>query len=241
MLHLIQTYVFTWALKKVFTFNYGTIKRHRMQISGRMPSYFTQSGDKTMDFTLHNMLISHYYTLRTPPMWSFVRSLIGGVGWAYHRPEKTPGIHTLNPLLLASHWWSAHIYPSASPGGWQRPSAAAESTVIIIIIIIIGKKHAFQSRTRHFPALRKHVRERGLGLRRRGADGRGALAVLGPLQPAVRDLGLQLHQPRGQVRVSAAESQEAPERFHHLDQRGAQEAGTPEPRPGEHGSEQNTR
>ena len=132
--------------KKVFGFNYGTIKRHKMLIWGRMPSYFTQSGDKTTDFTLHNMLISHYYTLRAPPMWSFVRSLIGGVGWAYHRPEKTPGIHTLNPLLPASHWWSARIYPSASPGEWQRPSAAAES--IIIIIIIIGENMRFS----HEPA-----------------------------------------------------------------------------------------
>jgi len=30
----------------------------------------------------------------------------------YHRPEKTPGFHTLNPLLQASHWWSSRIYPS---------------------------------------------------------------------------------------------------------------------------------
>lgn len=27
-------------------------------------------------------------------------------------PRKTPGIHTLNPLLQASHWWSRRIYPS---------------------------------------------------------------------------------------------------------------------------------
>lgn len=45
-----------------------------------------------------------------------------GVRWAYHRPEKTPEIHTLNPLLLDSYWRSAHIYPSL--GITRRMTAA---------------------------------------------------------------------------------------------------------------------
>lgn len=64
--------------------------------------------------------------------------------------------------------------------------------------------------------------------------------MFGALQPGVRELGLELQQPGGQVRLGAAESQEATERLHHLDQGGAQAFGASEPRSGEHRSEQNT-
>lgn len=37
---------------------------------------------------------------------------VRGVSWAYHRPEKTPWIHTLNPHLLTSYWRVGYIYPS---------------------------------------------------------------------------------------------------------------------------------
>lgn len=145
-------------------------------------------------------------------IWSFVRSLIGASDGPITDPRKTPGIHTLNPLLPASYWRSARIYPSLCITG--RMTAACSWAKPIIITLC---SHAFQPRPRRFPALRKHVRERRLGLRGRGADERRALAVFGALQPGVRELGLQLHQPRGQVRLSAAESQEASERLHHLD------------------------
>lgn len=99
-------------------------------------------------------------------------------------------------------------------------------------------QHAFQPRPRSPPAARKHVPERGAGGHRAGADERRALTGFKALQSHVCELGLQLQQPRTQVRLRA-EGQEAPERIHHLDQRGAQEAGAAQPRPGEHGPEQN--
>lgn len=104
---------------------------------------------------------------------------------------------------------------------------------------ITKRDHAFQPRPRCFPALRKqrHVRQRRLRIRRRGADERYALPEFRALQSVVCELGLQLHQPGGQVCPSTAESEEAPERLHHLDQRRAQAAGSAQPRPGEHGSE----
>lgn len=125
-------------------------------------------------------------------------------------PRETPGIHTFNPLLPGPHWWSARIYRSlfittrmtVSRSRFRPASAQFD--------------HAVPPRPRRVPALRKLVPKRGLGLRRRGAEERGS--AFGSLQPGVCELGLQLHQPRSQVRLlDAAESQEAPERLHHLD------------------------
>lgn len=42
-----------------------------------MVAYLAQSGHETMPFTLYNLLIVDYYRLRTLPIVSFVRSLIG--------------------------------------------------------------------------------------------------------------------------------------------------------------------
>lgn len=143
---------------------------------------------------------------------SFVRLLIVASDRPAADPGETPGIHTFNPLLPGPHWWSARIYRSlfittrmTVARSRFRPASAQFD-------------HAFPPRPRRLPALRKRVPERGLGLRRRGAAGRGALAGLGPVQPGLCELGLQLYQPRSQVRLlDAAESQEAPERLHHLD------------------------
>lgn len=45
-------------------------------------------------------------------IWSFVRLLIVASDEPAADPRETPGIHTLNPLLPASHWWSTRVYLS---------------------------------------------------------------------------------------------------------------------------------
>lgn len=52
------------------------------------------------------------YRLMIVLIWSFVRLLIVESDGPAADQRETPGIHTLNPLLPASHWWSTRIYLS---------------------------------------------------------------------------------------------------------------------------------
>lgn len=142
-----------------------------------------------------------------------------------HLKSTPPDLLLADPLLISV----TLRHQDDDSGLRQRRRTASSSSSVIT-----KRDHAFQPR----PAVRKqHVRRR-----RRGAHRRYALAEFRALQPVVRELGLQLHQSRGQVQcASTAESEEASERLHHLDQRRAQAAGSAQPRPGKHRSEQNTR
>lgn len=156
--------------------------------------------------------------------------------WNSHSTSTPPGLPLVEPphISVTVH----HREYDSGPDSAQTSSSSSSSAAAAV------RCHALQPRASCVPALRKrrHVRRRRPERRRRGADGRGALPQLRTLQPAVRQLGLQLQQPRGQVRGrTAAEGQEAPERLHHLDQRGAQAPGAAQPGPGEHGPEQNPR
>lgn len=154
----------------------------------------------------HYLIIFYYIIVwlwfntdsRLPSEVSWGRRL-GASDGPYHRPEKTPGIHTLNPLLLDSYWWSCSIYPSPCITG-RMTAACGRLPSKKDTITNRLHSHAFQPRPSSFPALRrKQLRVRERRLRIGGADDRGTLPEFGALQPAVRELGLQLRQPRGQV------------------------------------------
>lgn len=72
---------------------------------------------------LLSLLLSHRFI--TDSHLQFREAVVWGVSCAYHRPDKTPWIHTLNPHLLTSYWWMGYIYPSLCV---SRSMTAAFST-----------------------------------------------------------------------------------------------------------------
>lgn len=79
-------------------------------------------------FTLHHIFIVDYEARRMILFHLEFRVVAGVSDGPITDPRKTPGIHTLNPLLRASYWWSSHIYPSPCITGrmtatysWSEP------------------------------------------------------------------------------------------------------------------------